>query len=76
MVDPLKPSTALLAALGSTLVHFAEFHGQEGSPVDLEEAKQRLLSADVQAWLVGMRKLALLPLPRGPQTLLPPEVCR
>jgi hypothetical protein len=62
--DPLKPSSEVLCRLGSIIAHYIEFHSPDGREIDKAEAEAKTADPMVQEWLDGMRKLALLPVPR------------
>lgn len=64
MSDPLKPSVALLAKIGSILVHVEEDASPNGHPFDLVATHALLRDPEVQAWLDGMRGATFLPLKR------------
>ena len=61
MNDPLNPSPALLAKLGSIIVHCEEFVSATGHGFD--EAAFRVLveDAEVMEWMKAMRELAMIP---------------
>lgn len=60
----LDPDAALLAKLGSIIVHVEEAMGPHGHPLDRVAVEGLLADPYVKAWLVGMRTLGLLPEPR------------
>ncbi len=64
--DPLKPSASVLSKLGSAIVHAQESLSPDGRPVDRQEFEQILKDPEVDEWMEGMTKLALLPVLRGP----------
>jgi len=55
--DPLKPSAALLARLGSIIVHIDEYLSAEGHDFDLTVTRIQIASPEVQAWLKAMGPL-------------------
>lgn len=63
-IDPLRPSTAVLAKLGSLLVHLDEGNSRNGHAFDWTAAKTLWEDYEVQAWLAAMQKLALVPVKR------------
>ena len=66
MSDPLKPSVALLAKLGSLIIHYDEFHSfNAGHPYDLQTARQLQDDPEVEEWLDTMGALALVPKKRA-----------
>lgn len=64
MNDALKPSPALLAKVGSILVHLEESSGPLGHAFDVIALRQLAADAEVQEWLDGLRKLAMVPVKR------------
>lgn len=62
--DPLRPAPALLAKLGSIIVHAEEAASPGGHPFDAEAIKALMDDAEVREWLQGMAKLAMLPVKR------------
>lgn len=62
--DPLHPSGALLAKLGSLIVHFEEGISDKGHAFDAVALRQCLADPEVRGWLDGMGKLAMLPVKR------------
>lgn len=66
MSDPLKPSPALLATLGSIIAHVEEGSSDDGHHFDMIAARTLLSNADVQEWMAEMRKMSMLPLRRKP----------
>lgn len=67
MADPLKPSPALLAKLGSVIVHFLEGHADGGHAFDIQAMNSILKDAEVIEWMRSMTALALLPVRRPVQ---------
>lgn len=59
-----NPSPALLAKLGSALVHAEEYMSVQGHTLDREAFKVIADDPDVIAWLAGMRELGMLPVKR------------
>jgi len=59
--DTLHPSPALLAKLGSILIHAEEMLSAKGHHFDAATLFGLLNDSDVQEWLSKMDKLALLP---------------
>ncbi len=64
MPDTLKPSPALLCKLGSIVVHVEEANAPGGHTFDVVATQQLLADPEVQAWLDGMRKMAMVPVKR------------
>lgn len=64
MSDPLKPSVALLAKLGSIAAHVEEGVSKDGHPFDTTAAMALLTDPEVREWMQAMRKLSFLPQPR------------
>lgn len=54
MTDPLKPSVALLAKLGSITTHFEELLSSKGHPFDRYALKTLLDDPEVKDWIKGM----------------------
>lgn len=68
MSDPLQPNPALLAKIGSILVHAAEGASDDGHHFDYVALNALLADGDVKRWLAAMDKLALIPKRRnGPK---------
>ncbi len=63
--DILKPSPAVLCALGSIAVHVEEYTSPHGHPYDLDAIRSALSMPEVAAWIEGMRKAAFLPVKRN-----------
>jgi hypothetical protein len=61
--NPLLPSPALLAKLGSLVYHLEEYL-DTGHEFDREAARSVRESADVEEWFGQMRDLAMLPVKR------------
>jgi hypothetical protein len=64
MNDPLKPSPALLAKLGSLVYHLEEFL-DDGHAFDKAAAASLREDEEVEEWFAGMRDLAMLPVKRS-----------
>lgn len=64
MIDTLAPPVAVLAKIGSIIVHLDEGSGNDGHQFDWIALGQLLADRDVQTWLDGMRGLALVPVKR------------
>lgn len=64
-IGPLQPTPALLAKLGSLLIHLDEGNSRNGHPFDWTAAKVLWDDDEVQAWLADMQKLALIPVKRS-----------
>lgn len=64
MADPFKMTPATAAKVGSFLVHVEEAMSDKGHNFDAIAARQLLSDPEVQAWLDGLRALALLPVKR------------
>lgn len=60
-MEALTPSMALLAKIGSVIVHFDEYHSTDGHAHDFESAMQLLNDIEVKVWLARMKELALIP---------------
>jgi hypothetical protein len=59
--NPLKPSLALLAKLGSIIVHAEEMASPDGHPFDRAALLSLLADPEVRTWLKDMDAIALLP---------------
>lgn len=64
MGDVLNPSPTLLCKLGSIIVHADEYTSPDGHVFDASALRALLLDPEVQAWIVGMGEMALVPLKR------------
>lgn len=64
MNDPLKPTPALLAKLGSLIVHVEEGSNAGGHEFDWSVVQMLIADQDVMDWVVSMEKLALVPVLR------------
>lgn len=62
--DTLRPSPALLAKLGSIIIHSEEATSPGGHSFDVEAVKVLMIDVEVQDWLRGMANLAMLPVKR------------
>lgn len=65
MKDLMNPTPALLCKLGSIIVHAQELLSPHGHRFDRIALDDLLKDAEVQAWLRGMSRAALLPEPRN-----------
>ena len=61
MNEVLKPSATILTKLGSLYVHIEEMISDKGSHFDIETIKGQLADGELQEWIKGMDKLALIP---------------
>ena len=61
MADVLKPSVALLAKLGSIIVHVDEGASSKGHVFDWTAARILIGDPEVQEWLTGMGRMAFIP---------------
>lgn len=64
IVDTFAPPIALLAKVGSILVHVDEAVGAGGHEFDWVAVRSLLADREVQEWLEGMRAKGLLPVKR------------
>jgi hypothetical protein len=64
MTDPFSPNAALLAKLGSAIVHAEEMLEPLGHGFDKIALQSVIADPEVQEWLDAMRALALLPVKR------------
>ncbi len=62
--DPMAPSPALLAKLGSIVQHMVEATGHGGHPFDMSAAEALLSDTQVREWLAEMEALAMIPVKR------------
>ena len=60
-MDPLKPSPAVFAKLGSIVVHTDEYISTDGHAFDREALEALLASEDVREWIAAAKAIALLP---------------
>jgi len=63
-VSPLTPSTQVLVALGSIVVHAQEYFSGAGHEFDKHAIFSAIETPGVKDWLVAMDKMALLPVKR------------
>jgi hypothetical protein len=63
-MNPLKPTPALLAKLGSLIYHLEEAMDSGGHPDDLQAAVTLREDPDIKEWFQGMAELALVPVKR------------
>jgi hypothetical protein len=61
MTDPMKPSAALLAKLGSIARHCDEALSVTGHEFDVGAIRSLLCDPEVVQWLDAMDKLAMIP---------------
>ena len=61
MTDPLTPSPALLAKLGSALVHADEFLNDGGHAFDRVALDALMQDSEIKEWLAEMYSKALVP---------------
>jgi len=64
MSDPFNPSPALLAKLGSAIVHAEEMLFPTGHIFDKAALESVVADPEVQGWLDEMRKMAMVPVKR------------
>ena len=64
MTNPLAPSTALLAKLGSVVIHCEEYLSPHGHAFDLSALTSLIKDNEIRTWLDEMQELALVPKPR------------
>jgi len=62
---PLSPSPALLAKIGSVIVHASEALDEGGHEFDVAAFRSAMNDADVQEWLAQMNAMAMLPVRRA-----------
>lgn len=65
MPDPLKPSPALLAKLGSIFVHVVELLSDDGHAFDRVALNTVVQDEEVKEWLAAMQAMAMVPLRRS-----------
>lgn len=63
-LDPLNPSLALLAKLGSLVVHIEEYMSPTGHDFDRQAILTGLQDDDLQSWLDQMTMLQFVPVRR------------
>ena len=61
----MNPGAALLAKLGSIIVHVEEAYSNDGHVFDMVALDGLLNDPDVKSWMLGMRAMALLPRKRS-----------
>lgn len=61
MSDALKPSAALLAKLGSIVVHVEEARSPGGHHFDWHTTDVLMQDDEVKEWLNSMQKMAMVP---------------
>ncbi len=64
MIDVFHPPVALVAKIGSILVHVEEGAGEGGHAYDWTAARSLLADREVQQWIKGLRAHALVPVKR------------
>jgi hypothetical protein len=62
--ETLKPGAALICKLGSIVVHMEELHSADGHEFDKAALDQLLIDPEVQEWIEGLRKMAMVPVKR------------
>ena len=62
--NPLQPTPALLAKIGSLIVHAEEMISEDGHAVDRAALASGLLDTEVQDWLRAMGEMAMVPVKR------------
>lgn len=62
--DPFTPSPTLIAKVGSILVHVEEGSEEGGHHYDWVAVRSLLADRDVQEWLDGLRRHAMVPVKR------------
>lgn len=60
-VQPLKPSPALLAKLGSIAVHADEMMSDDGHHYDRMALQQLIADPEVAEWIAAMNAMAMVP---------------
>lgn len=65
MPDALKPGPALVAKVGSILVHMEEARSNEGHHYDWAALDSLMADPEVQEWLTGLRALSMVPRKRN-----------
>lgn len=63
-MDPLKPSPALLIAIGSLVAHYEELTSPHGHPADKVAIDSLRNHPDVKEWFDEMSRKAFLPVKR------------
>jgi hypothetical protein len=64
VIDPFKPSAALLVKLGSIAVHVEEMMSEKGHYLDRSAIRTLLDDQELIEWRKAMDKLAMLPVKR------------
>lgn len=64
-MDPLKPSPALLIAIGSLVVHYEELTSPDGHHFDKAVIDSLRNLPDVKEWFEKMTEMAFLPVKRN-----------
>jgi hypothetical protein len=64
MSDPLKPSPALLIAIGSLVVHYEELNSPNGHHFDKAVIDSLRNQPEVKEWFDEMSRMAFLPVKR------------
>lgn len=64
MIDVFAPPVALIAKLGSILVHVEEGLSDAGHHFDWTATRSLLSDREVQQWIEGLRAHALVPVKR------------
>ena len=62
--DVFAPPLSLLCKIGSIVVHVEEGAGEDGHAYDWAAIRSLLADREVQGWIEGMRKGALVPVKR------------
>lgn len=68
MADMLKPSPALLAKIGSAIVHAQELLSDDGHAFDRTALNACLADAEVKEWIAQMDAAAMVPKRRRDRT--------
>ena len=63
-MDPMNPTSSLLAKLGSAIVHADEAMSENGVAEDEGAFRSLLRDPDVSEWIEGMNGMGLLPVKR------------
>jgi hypothetical protein len=61
MAEALNPSPAVLAKIGSIVVHVDEALSPDGHSFDFTALRALIADPEVQDWLTGMSAMALVP---------------
>lgn len=70
----LQPGVALLAKIGSIVGHVEEGLSDTGHAFDWSAVHDLLNDKEVQDWMVAMRKVALVTMPRHVPPAAPPSL--